>query len=315
MRKAFPWLCLAAAILALPACKKEDSGDSTPSLSGLALDEVVPYVLTGDKVTIQANVRNIAVSKGSLPGGIGLSWQVNSAKRDTLTLDINKSNPAFTYQVDTLGSYDITCIAFAGSGYYSASAVASFRAIDPQTALKGLSGEADTTVGDIKVRTAEINGATWMAQNYYSQNAGLDYKNASAVTSVLGRLYTWEEAKNACPAGWHLPSAAEWDALGTQAAPLMAGASFLDERMWKLTNGQVITNALGFNAIPVGMADLTSSMDKFRGYGQYAIFWTASAGTDADLAQYRYIRYDEEEVKKGEGHISSLALSVRCVKD
>jgi len=37
------------------------------------------------------------------------------------------------------------------------------------------------------------------------------YGNDPESCRVYGGLYTWEEARGACPAGWHLPSREEWN--------------------------------------------------------------------------------------------------------
>lgn len=96
----------------------------------------------------------------------------------------------------------------------------------------------------------------------------------------------------------------------------MAPAKFLDNRMWEPALGQEITNNTGFNAIPVGYLDTTASRDRFRRFGEMAAFWTSSdSASDPNLAQYRFILYDNPEIMKGNGSKTSLALSVRCVKD
>ena len=307
MRKTIIFAVILAGIISIPACKKEESTENVPSLGGLYITEdAVPYVEPGVQLVFKANASKIVTSDNSTPGTIGLYWQVNSARRDTLTRDVSKSNPDFTYQVDTLGTYQVTCYAYAGSGYYNASAITSFQAINPATALTGLGEQTSVTLG----------GKQWSARNLSNTTSGTSYKKASVVDNLFGRLYSWEEAVNACPDGWHLPTAAEWDAIEEDASALMASAKFLDLDMWVPALGQSITNTSGFSAIPVGYLDNTASMDKFRRYGEMAAFWTASdAASDASLAQFRFILYDNPAIMKGNGDKTSLALSVRCIKD
>jgi len=57
------------------------------------------------------------------------------------------------------------------------------------------------------------DGKVWMAENlrYVSKNSKVKLHNHSA--SRFGRYYNWEEAMKACPAGWHLPTKEEWNAM------------------------------------------------------------------------------------------------------
>ncbi|MBR4734507.1 MAG: fibrobacter succinogenes major paralogous domain-containing protein [Bacteroidales bacterium] len=305
MRKTIIFTAILAGILAFSACKKDETTTSLPSLEGLSVSQAIPYVAVGENLVFKAKTTNLYTSDNSTPEAIGLFWQVNSARRDTLTTDIKKENPEYTYHIDTLGNYQLTCYAYA-NGYYNASVVTAFQAIDPAKALTGLG----------KFNTAIINGKEWISSNLNSEGAGVSYMKATVVDPLFGRLYTWEEASTACPSGWHLPSAEEWDAIDKTAGDLMAPAKFLDEDMWKPALGQAITNSTNFNAIPVGYLDNTASVNSFRRHGEIAAFWTSSeAASDPSLAQFRYIIYDSNEIMKGSGDKTSLALSVRCVKN
>lgn len=305
MRKSIIFTVILAGFLSLPACKKTETTDNTPSLQGLTINEAVPYVAVGDELVFHATTSHLSASKGSMPSVIGLYWQVNSAKKDTLSRDIKAENPEFKYRVDSLGNYQVACYAYA-NGFYNSSIVTSFKAIDPTDALSGAGSSPTATIG----------GKEWSAFNMDDSDFGFSYKNANVVDTVFGRFYTWDEAQTICPDGWHLPSAAEWDALGTNAGDLMASAEFLGNRMWVPALGQTITNSTGFNAIPVGYLDTTASTDRFRRYGEMAAFWTATdSASDSNLAQFRYILHDNPQIMKGNGSKASLALSVRCVKD
>lgn len=301
MRKSVICVMLMACVLAAPSCKKDESSTTTPSLSGLALETAVPYVAVGSSLTLRLSTKGILTSDSSDPGDIGLSWQVNEEKRDTL----DKGVMEFTYTVKEVGSYTVTCYAFA-NGYYSSSATTTFECINPATAITGVNTASTVTIG----------GKQWTAHNLYNTESGTHYKKAEVVAPLFGKLYTWEEASTACPAGWHLPTAEEWDVLGTDAYSLMAPAQFIGEDMWASALGQDITNVKNFNAIPVGYLDTTASVDQFCRFGEYAAFWTATPSAEnADWAQTRYFIYNNATVQKGEGDKSSLALSVRCVKD
>lgn len=311
MKKLSVYLAAALCFFAAVSCK-DDEEETTYSLSGFQIEGVVAYIAAGESQQIKPDFSSLRTSASEMPEKIGIYYQVNTAKRDTLSTDI-KENPvqSFSYKADTLGSYTITCYAFDATGsQYSSSASAAFRAIDPRKALIGISGTAP--VGE-KYIEKTIGGQTWMAQNLYETPAGLPYESCEVLNTVFGRFYTYEEALTACPDGWHLPTQAEWDALGTDSGALMADAMFLDSQLWTYSKEVSITNTLGFNAIPAGYIDRSYMVNINSGSKEYAMFWTADA-KDASLAHYRYIFGTNPTVQKGEGSRTSLALSVRCVK-
>lgn len=320
MKKSIFWLVPAVLAIVLSGCKKNEETTSTPSLSGLSVSSSIPYAPKGATITVKANASSVMGSDGTHPS-VGLCWEVNSGKKDTLTTNANVSNPEFKYTLDTLGKYTIKCYAFAGSGYYSTSASTEVRAIDPEKDFSGFEGTNYSTIGGHIYRTITAGGLTWMAQNLYGTAEGVSYMDADVTESFFGKFYTWEEASAACPDGWRLPTAAEWDnCLGSNAGELMANALFLSENLWPRWPQVTITNSLQFNVIPTGYKDKTVGGTTHHGYKEYAFFWTADRSADPsgmapDLAEYRYFYENSPEVLKGNGSSQSLALSVRCVKD
>lgn len=315
MKKALRY-CIVALLAgsAIWGCKKDDETVNTPSLNGLYLSSVPSFVAVADVLKVDADITSLTTSDRSKPGPVSLIWQVNSAQKDTLTKDAGKTNPQFSYRIDTLGSYTIFCYAYA-KDYYSASATASFKAIAPDTALEGVEHKDVVNLDGQDYGTVAIGGKTWLSQNLYKMGLGASFENSPVVDVVFGRLYNWKEAQTACPAGWHLPTAAEFDqCLGTDAGALMADASFLKEKMWEYWPGVTPTNSLGFNAIPVGYWDKNNKVEPYGSYSSYAAWWTASSA-DQKGGEYRYIYEDLPQVQKAWGDKETLYMSVRCVQD
>ena len=137
--------------------------------------------------------------------------------------------------------------------------------------------------------------------------------------SKLGRLYTWEAARTACPEGWRLPDSSEFAALiaeagGTDFANAMAvaGEKLKSTSGWfKKGNG---SNALGFNALPAGYRGAGSEPDapaKYDGIGGYAYFWS-STNTHDNFAYYLFLDFSSKAANMN-AFLKEDARSVRCM--
>ena len=140
-------------------------------------------------------------------------------------------------------------------------------------------------------KTVRIGSQTWMAENLnhaYSKGTARSYcyKDDPANCEKYGRLYTWAAAmdsaavfgeggkgcgnrkecssaspvRGVCPAGWHLPSDAEWDALKRFVAGSLFGGdkdyvgnALKSKDGWKKYKGKIGgSDAVGFGALPAG---------------------------------------------------------------
>jgi len=160
--------------------------------------------------------------------------------------------------------------------------------------------------------TVQIGNQLWMAENlnYETENSWW-YVNDQANGDIYGRLYTWDDALNACPYGWHLPTDAEW----TELTDYLGGTSVAGEKMKSITGwcspNTGATNSSGFSALPGGTrmynAGTFANLD-FDGY------WWSATENFATFAWYRVLYYGSAEVFRSSIDKSS-GFSVRCVRD
>jgi len=167
-----------------------------------------------------------------------------------------------------------------------------------------------------KYRTVKIGNQVWMAENLnYEIDNSWCYNNDESNGEKYGRLYTWEAAKAACPAGWHVPSCEEWDDLTSAAGgKKVAGKKLKAKSGWDFdtvnSDSGDGTDKYGFSALPGGEK---SFLTGFGYEGETGIWWTSDTKGDGD-AYYRDMNSAGNNVHSYYGCIAS-GLSVRCIKD
>jgi len=176
---------------------------------------------------------------------------------------------------------------------------------------------ADNTFTDArdgkKYKTVKIGTQTWMEENlaYKASGGCWVYNNDENNANIYGYLYDWKTAKSICPAGWHLPSDAEWSTL----AEYLGGTDVAGGKMkkkgttyWQIPNSGA-TNESGFTALPAGYYHSGLS----EGLGVGANFWSATE-SDATNAWLRCLNWGNIYLS-GVKDSKTLGLSVRCIKD
>ena len=157
-------------------------------------------------------------------------------------------------------------------------------------------------------RTVKIGEQVWLAENLaYEYGKNKCYDNDPENCRKYGRLYYWEDAVNAVPSGWHLPSKEEWTAFTGGESTL--GIVLKAASGWACGGNGV--DVYGFSALPGGHGWYDGS---FIGIGEYACWWTASEYESS--CAYYLIMYNGREGAHFNGTFKTRCLhSVRCVKD
>lgn len=148
---------------------------------------------------------------------------------------------------------------------------------------------------------------------YVYDYKGTDVNTAKATANyqTYGVLYNWKAAKAAVPAGWHLPTDAEW----LQLTNYLGGENFAGGKLketgtthWNSPNTGA-TNETGFTALPGGRLDKYGT---FNIVGSYGIWWSATEGGSG--AWHRDLYFSNSTVRK-DIYGKELGFSVRCVRD
>jgi uncharacterized protein (TIGR02145 family) len=158
--------------------------------------------------------------------------------------------------------------------------------------------------------SVSIHGQVWMAANLdYASSGSRCYDDSQENCHRYGRLYDWNEAQRACPAGWHLPDDAEWtrleNAVGGRAD---AGRALKSTGSWNF--GEAGLDRWGFSVLPGGYCIETGECVFL---GDDADFWSATP-IDELGAWHRGFGYGGIDSDR-DIYYKSSAFSVRCVLD
>lgn len=355
LRKLNSLLLAGVLALSTASCSDDDETTTTPSLDGYLTFSVPAYVKPNARITMTPHgVEHPDGKEIGYYWKVTPTMTKSDTTRYENGLDKygNPSDGSFTHTFsDTLKTYTVSAYAYA-KGYTLKSREASCTVvsgginesitnlgIDDSTPYETIDGQTYyyTTVGD----------TDWMIQNLADTGAGTSYHNCVAMSDVFGRFYSYEEALTICPEGWTLPSEKDWVALAMAAgaegeiaeysnisgvaASLMGNAYFNDTRLWDYwPEVGDITNESRISMIPAGYAMLgeknnDAKVDEFyeysypnaifKGYLEYATFWTADMVEDEEgMAYYRYLIATQPDLMIGKVDAKSFGAAVRCIR-
>ncbi|MCL2689812.1 MAG: fibrobacter succinogenes major paralogous domain-containing protein [Chitinispirillia bacterium] len=162
-------------------------------------------------------------------------------------------------------------------------------------------------------RTVIIANKRWMAENLnYAADYSFCYDNDDEICDKYGRLYDWNAAMDACPAGWVLPGRDDWNALfwAADGANFLAGRKLKSRKGWdNKGNGR---DNFGFSALPGGYSWVHNA---FAGIGTSGGWWSSAHSGALNMNAWGWNMYSDRTSLSENLYNNNRGLSVRCVEE
>ena len=346
-------LCL----LMAGACKKNETTPSKNYLEGSLSIECVNYIKPMATVHFKTDHKLYHPKNGTL----SYSWKIAGLMSESVPAEGKDNDFNYIFTKDTLATYTVTCTVTTSGDYYGTTATAYVTTIKGGIGLNkaGKSYECSLPLDYDAAKGDKINyypndsvflatllaGKEWMRCNLTTRVArssgtmgeagrkiGASYRGYEILDNALGVYYNWNEAIDACPDGWHLPTDEEW----TDMARSVAAAAGISEvpatgKDWEDVAGEMMcfykfngeemqeyepkVNKTDRSRLSIKMLGYASGNKYFKFFGEKAVFWTATSYTDADKAWCRFFSYDSPDVMATPMEKASFYAHIRCVKD
>lgn len=152
-----------------------------------------------------------------------------------------------------------------------------------------------------------LSNADWQST---TSGAYAIYNNDPANNTTYGKLYNSYAAKTnkLAPAGWHVPTYAEWTTLTTfLGGESIAGGAMKAITLWISPNTGA-TNSSGFTGLPSGYRNINGT---FSDIGFYGYFWSS----DSYYSCWSSLKNSNNSVGSDCDLFRQKGFSVRCVRD
>ena len=270
----------------------------------------------------------------------GTNWSPGSAAaEDTFVLKYDTSGSWSDVITNTSNGIKLTDLVISGTQAFDLQLTApTSTSVGGEHALTvTLTATAwDLTVTDIDANTYDtvaIGAQIWMAENLnvgtkvtgvteQTNNATVEkycYSDLDANCTTDGGLYQWDEAmgyvttagaQGICPAGWHIPTTAEWYTLENG----LATGSCVSTRdgVWECDPAGTALKPGGSSGFEGILAGLRHTATNFANRTAYMYLWSSSeSGTDAWT---RHLLSSLTTVYRN-AKPKGFGMSVRCLKD
>ncbi len=321
--------------LAVTSCKKDEEEEETAGLTVTTKDASHigrGWATLNGQIKTDKNTFTISFEYDkSTTYGHSVTGTPETVKGDTTksiyaNLPVLEPNTQYYFRLKAVSSGGTT---YGSDMSFTTTALRSFNI----TFNPGLVYGSVTDIDGNIYKTITIGNQTWMAENlkvtkyndgtiipfnpvaamwYSATSGGYSWYNSDSLG--YGALYNWHAAGSdkLCPAGWHVPSDAEWSILVTYLGGESGAGAKLKESgtvHWSVPNSGA-TNEPGFSALPGGYRN---SAGTFNSIKQKGYWWSASAASSTE-AYYRSMGYNYGNIDKTSTNKVS-GFSVRCVKD
>jgi len=320
-------LCTLLFILIFAACSKSDNGGTLAVIVTSVVDVVTPISATCSG--------NITADQNSAPTERGVCWSTEP----TPDVTGNKTSGG-----TGIGEFSFLMTGLVPQTTYNARAYAvnkagtaygeeiTFTTPGDHTGETGTVTDIDGNV----YNTIGIGSQFWTTENLkvtrFNDESPIDltddnlaweslvgpgycwYNNEADNKDKYGALYNWYVVVSSklSPAGWHVPTDAEWTIMETYLGGFtMAGGKLKETGTdhWMTPNTEA-TNETGFTALPGGIRAEGATYMELKETGN---FWTATPASN-QTARYRTLDYLDAVITTGYYPVK-LGLSVRLVKD
>ena len=241
-----------------------------------------------------------STSKGFLPP------RMTAAQRSAIS---SPTNGLLVYQTDYPSG-----LFYFNSGVWSSVAVPTHYPSVTICSQKWMDKNLDVTTYRNGDTIAYVTNSTaWAA---LTTGAWCYYNNDPSTNATYGKLYNWyavNDSRGLAPAGWHVPSDAEWTTIET----CLGGSSVAGGAMkvtgtttWTSPNTGA-TNSSGFAGLPGGYRYYYDG--SFNDVGYYG-YWWSSTEYNTTNAWYRYLYYNNGSIFRNLTDKRN-GFSVRCLRD
>ena len=158
-----------------------------------------------------------------------------------------------------------------------------------------------------------LTDAAWGGTTTTNIGAYAVYNDVAANNPVYGKLYNWAAVNTGrlAPAGWHVPSQAEWNTLVSALGGFSVAGGKLKSTsaLWNAPNIGA-NNSSGFGGLPGGYRGTSGN---YAAQGNTGYWWASS---ERNSTQGDYASLDNSFASSfSNGATKSFGYSVRCVRD